>query len=105
MARLRRLGSELVPTIEVNTSEVRLSDINDWIDTVPVVDGTAESIGNPRSLSLDGNRCSVTLEAGDSAWRHDWLAIGTDWQPTNPRYEELAAWAMGLRQRFEAVLG
>jgi len=46
----------------------------------------------------------MSLEAGNLAWKHEWLAIGTDWQPTDPTYDALASWAMELRDRLEATL-
>jgi len=105
IARLRRLGSDLMPTIEVADSTTRLDELKAWVEAVPVSSEAARRITDPRSIGLDGNRCSVCLEAGDSAWKHEWFAIGTDWQPTDPTYEALAGWAMELRDRLEAALG
>jgi len=105
IARLRRLGSDLMPTIEVADSTPRLDELKAWVEAVPVSSEAARRITDPRSIGLDGNRCSVSLEAGDSAWKHEWFAIGTDWQPTDRTYEALANWAMELRDRLEAALG
>ncbi len=105
MARLRRLGSNLTPTIEVADSTIRLEDRMGWVEAVPVSSWAPERIGAPRSINLDGNRCSLSLEAGNSAWRHEWRAVGTDWQPTDPTYDGLASWAMELRDRIEGSLG
>jgi len=104
MARLRRLSSNLTPTVEVADSTIRLEDLMSWVGTVHLSSRAAERIGAPRSISLDGNQCSLSLEAGTSAWRHEWLAVGTDWQPTDPTYEALASWAMELRDRLEGSL-
>ncbi len=105
VARLRRLGSDLTPIIEVADSTIRLEDLMGWVEAVPVSSQAAERIGAPRSISLDGNWCSLSLEAGTSAWRHEWLAVGTDWQPTDPTYEALAGWALELRDWLEGSLG
>jgi len=104
MARLRRLGTGLTPTIEVADSTIRLEELNGWVQAVPVSSEAAQRIAAPWSISLDGNRCSMSLEAGNLAWKHEWLAIGTDWQPTDPTYDALASWAMELRDRLEATL-
>lgn len=104
MARLRRVGSDLMPAIEVFDSTTSLEELKAWAEAVPVLSDAAQQIATPRSIGLDGNRCSVSLEAGDSAWKHEWFAIGTDWQPTAPAYDALASWAMGLRDRLEAAL-
>lgn len=93
MARLRRLGSDLTPTIELVDSTIRLQDLMGWVGAVPVSSRAAERIGAPLSISVDGNRCSLSLEAGNSAWRHEWLAVGTDWQPTD---RPTRRWRVGL---------
>ncbi len=105
MARLRRLGSNLTPTIEVADSAIRIEDLQSWVKTVPVLGLAPDRIGAPRSINLDGNRCSLSLEAGSMSWRHEWLAVGSDWQPTDPTYSALASWAMGFRDQLEATLG
>jgi hypothetical protein len=93
------------PTIEVADSTTRLDELKAWVEAVPVSSEAARRITDPRSIGLDGNRCSVCLEAGDSAWKHEWFAIGTDWQPTDPTYEALPSWVRELRDRLEAALG
>ena len=75
-----------------------------WVEAVPVSSRAAERIGAPLSISLDGNHCSLSLEAGNSAWGHEWLAVGTDWQPKDPTHEALASWVMELRIRLEGSL-
>ncbi len=105
MARLRRLGSTLTPTIEVADSTIRVDDLKSWVQTLSISSLVAELIGAPRSINLDGNRCSLSLDAGSLSWRHEWLAVGTDWQPTDPTYDVLASWAMEFRDRLEAVIG
>lgn len=105
LARLRRLGSDLTPTIEVADSTIRVEDLQSWVQTVPVSNLAAERIGAPRSINLDGNQCSLSLDAGSLSWRHEWLAVGTDWQPTDPIYSALARWAMEFRDQLEAALG
>jgi hypothetical protein len=104
MARLRRLGSRLTPTIEVADSTIRAEDLKSWVQTLSVSSPAAELLGAPRSINLDGTRCSLSLDAGNLSWRHEWLAVGTDWQPTDPMYEALASWAMEFRDRLEAVI-
>lgn len=105
MARLRRLGSDLMPSIEVADSTTRLDELTAWVEAAPISSEAAHRLTAPRSIGLDGNRCSVSFEAGDSAWKHEWFAIGTDWQPTDPTYDAFASWAMELRDRLEATLG
>ena len=105
MARLRRQGSDLKPTIEVADSTIRVEDLKSWVQTVPDVSLAADRIGAPRSIVLDGNRCSLSLEAGSLSWSHEWFAVGTDWQPTDPAYDSLANWATEFRDRLETALG
>jgi hypothetical protein len=104
MARLRRLGSDPTPTIEVADSTIRVEDLQSWVQTVSVSNLAADRIGAPRSINLDGNRCSLSLDAGSLSWRHEWVAVGTDWQPTDPIYSVLASWAMEFRDQLEAAL-
>jgi hypothetical protein len=103
MARLGRLGSDLRPTIEVAASTIPLQDLTGWVEAMPATSRAAQRIGVPRSISLDGNRCSLSLEAGNVAWSHEWFAVGTDWQPTDPTYDALASWATEFRDRLEAA--
>jgi hypothetical protein len=105
MARLRRLGSGLKPTIEVADSSIRLADLKSWVQTLPASSPAAERIGTARSINLDGNRCSLSLEAGSTSWRHEWFAVGMDWQPSDQTYDGLANWAMQFRDRLAAALG
>jgi hypothetical protein len=39
------------------------------------------------------------------SWRHEWLAVGADWQPIDPTYSALASRAVRFRDQLEATLG
>jgi hypothetical protein len=104
MERLRRLGSDLAPTIDIADSRIPLQDLAGWVDAMPTVSLTALQITTPRAISLDGNRCSLSLDARGLAWKHEWLAVGDDWAPADPTYQALASWALDFRDRLQRVL-
>ena len=102
MTRLRRLGQDLKPTIEIADGTIEMDDLQSQLETFPSL-GAASQFSR-RGITLDGTRCSIELDSGYGSWRHAWLGVESDWTPANDLHRNMASWASRFCAWLDAAL-
>jgi hypothetical protein len=104
MRRLQRLGQPLRPSLEVADAIVDAAQLDVLMDASPPLKTPTQTMLNPRSLTLDGERYTIEIDGGARRWLFEWVGVNRDWTPTAVDDIAVATWARELRDFLDAVV-
>jgi hypothetical protein len=104
MRRLQRLGQAVHPTLEVTDAIFDSARLDPLMRARPSLGVPTNTMLNPLSVALDGERYTLEIDSGTMRWLYEWFGVNGDWTPASKEDLAVANWAKELRDLVEALI-
>ena len=104
MRRLQRLGQAVHPSLEVTDIIFDAAKLDPLMRARPSLGVPVNTMLNPLSVALDGERYSLEIDSGTMRWLYEWFGIDADWTPASKEDLAVANWAKELRELVDALI-